>query len=142
LTCYSQLSPIELTNSASGLVNVARGFGDFAYKATSENLKHPSRDTLDALRPGVPLTGDLIAHLPHIATCMLDDEHTPFLTLVSDGVSVRFKDQELVDTIAHMRYNKGYDAQTIATEIVHMAGIVSGADNCTCIILFFGHALV
>jgi serine/threonine protein phosphatase PrpC len=123
----------------TGTLAVSRSLGDFTYKATAENRHSPSRDLLAATRPGAAVTGDLVSNKPHIATCALHAQHTPFLVLFSDGIFARLSDQDVVDTVSHLRYAKHLSAEAIARHLVAMVGGGSrGADNCTCIVLFFG----
>lgn len=121
-----------------GALAVSRALGDFTYKLTPANVASPPAELRAAIRPGSHgLNGDLVSPIPHVTACSLHPVHTPFLVLGSDGLFGALPDQQLVDAVAHLRYRQHWKAPEIARHLSDTASRQYGADNVTCIVIFF-----
>jgi protein phosphatase 2C family protein 2/3 len=120
-----------------GTLAVSRSLGDHSYKLHAN--EPPSDAYIVALRPGATPVGDLVSSLPHIASAPLS-EHTPFLVIGSDGLFGVLKDQEVVDSVAHLMAAR-WPAKVIAKHLVEAAVARWGegaADNVTAVVVIFG----
>jgi serine/threonine protein phosphatase PrpC len=114
---------------------VSRSLGDQQYKKeVSSNTVQPGPASDIAKGRSRRGGGDFVSAEPHITTTQLSKNGRSILLLVTDGVTDKFEDDELV-TFVWERLDSGWTPPQIAQRVVDCSASGRYSDTCTCIVV-------
>ncbi|KAJ5174726.1 uncharacterized protein N7482_000603 [Penicillium canariense] len=119
-----------------GSLNMSRGLGDLQYKNPVNTVEDDSLtpQTRRASSSSTPIRGDFLSNDPHTSRRTLQSDRRYLLVIVSDGVSDRTEDADLIQHVMKLSM-RGMRASDIAQEVASTSASCSKSDNASCIVV-------